>query len=1236
MKKNSGGILIIVVIAVLLIAASFGQMFLVFKVTSSQTKQSGADRLEVIGGELEDTINDAKLQTMQFALELQDRVGGDRESCRSFIREKKQQMKEKTDSVCFNVYMATEGWFYIPDFDKPDDYVAEKRTWYTGAVKNQGEPYVTDPYVDAMTGNICYTVSVLLGDGKTVASLDYTMDSIREHIRQMNEKGEQQAVIVTDEGIIAGCTDEELVGRNLIQSLPDYAGIFSLVKTGSGTVSIDQRGNSLFAARSGFGWYLIVSENKWSLYKTSIIEMIIMLGVFLLIFGIMLALYIITARRAKAAQALLETNQEFLANITADLREPVNRINAGASVENIQNSADYELEFAGIREAGASLSGMLSRLRSYNELVKSKDKRLEELKKRKESNVKLSRHFRSIILSALLIVLVMCTYITVTASLKSGNSKMQNAVTNYENQVSGWIKTQKSILDMFCSNISTNPGIINDYDAAVEYLDRITKQYPEISVSYIANPEWEEQVIMNNGWKPLREAFRVEERSWYKELIASDSNWIISSPYFDGQTGIYCVTFAENIYDDRSGELLGCFGIDFYMDKLVDILGSSYTDSSYAFLADAKGEIINHPYGKYQMSENGSVNVIELPYNSAEPDGKSVKLFKDYNGSFKIMTATRNKASGFTVYVVDSITSVYSGVFIYGSICITVLLACVIVVYKVMTRLITMQDETNAKLKESADAAIAADKAKSSFLAQMSHEIRTPINAVLGMNEMILHECGETNIREYSMNIQSSGRTLLSLINSILDFSKIEDGKMEIIPVEYDTAAMIGDLVNSISPRAADKGLEIFVDADKTLPCSLRGDDVRIRQVISNLLTNAVKYTEKGTVTLTLRKESADENSIVLYAEVSDTGIGIREEDIGALFESFKRLEEKRNRNIEGTGLGMSIVTRLLDLMGSKLEVRSVYGEGSSFSFRLRQEIVNAEQMGSWLSRSADETDKQLEDSYLYAPEAKVLVVDDNPMNLKVAASLLRLYGITADLADSGEKCLEMIQQKQYDVIFLDHMMPKMDGIEVIREIKKNELVPKKTSIIALTANAIVGAKEMYLAEGFAFYLTKPIESKALEKQLISCLPDNVKTFRTREKPGKPQEAPEADPDSMTMEDILKLREICPAVNAAEGLANCMDSKEFFFETLASFAETDKSEELDKALAAGDFDLYRITVHSVKSAARTIGADVLSEHARELEFAARDGDTEFVKTNHQSFADEYRTIIEQVRKAAGS
>ena len=1232
LRKNKGGLVFVIIVALLLFGSAIAEMGLVFRVTSKQTNQLGMDKLEVIGGELEDTINEAKLQTMQFANELQNKLG-DRSECEAFIRLKKSYMDSKTDHVCFNVYMAADGWFYIPDFDEPEDYIIEKRSWYTGALKKHGEPYVTDPYIDAMTGNICYTVSVMLADNKTIAAMDYTMENIQSHIRQMNEKGEQKAVIVTEEGVIAGCSDESYVGKNLLQSIPDYSGIFSLVKNSEGSVSIDQRGENLFAARSHFGWYLIVSENNWSLYRTSYIALALMLGMSLIVFSVVIVLYIITAENANKAHRMLGNNQEFIANMTADLREPVERIINGSSVENIRNSPDYELEFASIREAGSSLSEMLSRLRSYSELVRSKDKSLLKEEEKIMSAPRVSRYFRSIILAALLIVLTVCVYINITSSMRYGNAQMQKSVMTYENQVSGWIKTQKSILDMFCSEISTEPEKLNDYDRMVEYLDRMTAQYPEISVSYMVNSMWDTQVIMNNGWKPDSD-WNVEDRSWYKELMASEKGWIISSPYFDEQTGLYCVTFAENVYDDKTGRYLGSFGIDFYMDKLVDILGSSYSDSGYAFLVDAKGEIINHPSGTFQMSENKSVNIIELPYNNVEPDGQSVKFLKDYNGSLKAMIATRNEISGFTVYVVDGIVKIYKGVFIYGTICIVVLLACVIIVYKVTTKLIAFQEEAMIKLKESADAAIAADKAKSSFLAQMSHEIRTPINAVLGMNEMILHESDDTNIREYSSSIQSSGRTLLSLINSILDFSKIEDGKMEIIPVEYDTATMINDLVTSISPRAVEKGLEIFVSADGSLPCKLRGDDVRIKQVISNLLTNAVKYTEKGSVTLTIRKEKADENSIELYVNVTDTGIGIREEDIGALFESFRRLEEKRNRNIEGTGLGMSIVTRLLDLMGSKLDVKSVYGEGTSFSFRLRQEIVNAEHMGSYLDRSRSENEELPEGKYLYAPEAKVLVVDDNPMNLKVAANLLRLYGIEADLIDSGEKALEMIAEKQYDVIFLDHMMPKMDGIEVIREIRRRDLVPKKTAVIALTANAIVGAKEMYLAEGFSYYLTKPIESKALEKQLINSLPDNIKTFRTREKPGKEktEAAAETDSDSFTMEDILKLRDICPAVNAAEGLANCMDSKEFYLDTLSSFVETERSGELETAFANEDWELYRITVHSVKSAAKTIGADLLSEHSRVLEFAARDGETDRIRSGHSALIEEYRSVLSALKE----
>ena len=513
----------------------------------------------------------------------------------------------------------------------------------------------------------------------------------------------------------------------------------------------------------------------------------------------------------------------------------------------------------------------------------------------------------------------------------------------------------------------------------------------------------------------------------------------------------------------------------------------------------------------------------------------------------------------------------------------------------------------------------------------MSHEIRTPINAVLGMNEMIIHETADDSIREYAANIQSSGRTLLSLINSILDFSKIEDGKMEIIPAEYETAMLINDLVSSISPRAAAKQLDFSVKADESLPSALKGDDMRIKQVILNLLTNAVKYTEKGGVELVIKGESSDGEQLDLYVEVSDTGIGIREEDIDGLFESFKRLEVKRNRNIEGTGLGMSIVTRLLDMMGSKLEVMSVYGVGSTFSFRLKQDIVSAEPMGDYEKRLLADMENERNGKYLYAPEAKVLVVDDNPMNLKVAENLLSLYGISADTADSGAQTLEVIREKQYDVIFLDHMMPKMDGIEVLRAMKKDKLLPEGTAVIALTANAIMGAKDMYISEGFSGYLTKPIERRELEKQLRKLLPESKKSYCDPEQRTKSEPA-EAESDSLSAREIFAIREICPALNVAAGMGYCMDSKEFWLDTLKGFIDADKSGELENACAAEDTELYRITAHSIKSAAKTIGAELLSERARLLEFAARDNDTAYIKSEHSGFVEDYRKLLKDLEK----
>lgn len=382
-----------------------------------------------------------------------------------------------------------------------------------------------------------------------------------------------------------------------------------------------------------------------------------------------------------------------------------------------------------------------------------------------------------------------------------------------------------------------------------------------------------------------------------------------------------------------------------------------------------------------------------------------------------------------------------------------------------------------------------ASRAKSRFLAQMSHEIRTPINAVLGMNEMILRESDDQDILEYSHNISSAGNTLLSLINSILDFSKIEDGKMEIVPITYDLAFLINDMVNSITQRADTKGLEFIVNIDENLPSRLIGDDIRISQVIMNLLTNAVKYTEKGSVCLKMMVHEIIGSNVEIFVSVSDTGIGIRDEDRKKLFESFERLDEKRNHNIEGTGLGMSIVTSLLDLMGTRLDVKSVYGEGTVFSFIISQQIEDPSPIGNYEERLKQINRSGGKEAVICAPFARVLLVDDNNMNLKVVNNLLKLCSIKPDIVSSGQDAIEYIKKNTYDIVFLDHMMPHMDGVETLLKLSDQHLLTPETTVIALTANAVTGAKDYYLRMGFKDYLTKPIDISSLVEMLTTYLP---------------------------------------------------------------------------------------------------------------------------------------------------
>ncbi len=563
-----------------------------------------------------------------------------------------------------------------------------------------------------------------------------------------------------------------------------------------------------------------------------------------------------------------------------------------------------------------------------------------------------------------------------------------------------------------------------------------------------------------------------------------------------------------------------------------------------------------------------------------------------------------------------------------------------LLIFKDMTDSRAQMEEWR-QLKNQAEA---ANRAKSEFLANMSHELRTPINVIMGMNQMIRDRSRDADVEGYTDHIDEAGQLLLSLINEVLDFSKIEAGRMEIFHEPYLLFDLLREVVNMIQLRANQKKLAFVTDIDPNLPTMPVGDEIHLRQVLLNILDNAVKYTSEGTVTLRVSADTRDEKT-ALTVVVSDTGRGMKPEDLKRLFTPFQRIEVSAGNFIQGTGLGMSITRELLHKMDSELQVESVYGEGSTFTFTVLQDVQDVTPIGNFAERCKEKKETKNNKAPFIAPNAAVLVVDDSSMNCEVVKGLLSKTAIQIFTAYSGEDALQLTEKQPFDLIFMDHMMPGMDGTQTMYGIQdQKDGCNQKTPIIVLTANAIAGARERFLKQGFNGYLSKPVGRKELYQALEEWIPAEKKLNATGEtiSPDHTENAPkEQKPQEQTTNEETKQKSqgeeqpgAIPGLNYKKAMEFCDNEVEFYQAMLAMFVkEWDvKIVQLDTAFAEENWKSYIVLSHGLKNNAVNVGAMVLSAMAKDMEFAGKEERYDYIHEQFPYYRHELKRVLELIRK----
>ena len=945
-----------------------------------------------------------------------------------------------------------------------------------------------------------------------------------------------------------------------------------------------------------------------------------------------------------------------------------------------------------------------------------------------------------VVASAILVLFSIILYFTssILVNYIRGDSfeHYQMLADNTTERINTWFSNEAQIVESQRAAIE----IRDDYDTGslTSYLKRIVEDYNEKNYIYDLYFVGTDNVMASGyGYVPDPSIdFRM--RPWYVGALMSNDLYY-SSPYKDSNLDRYVVTISSPVRNSK-GELKGVLALDVFVDTLFDIVrDTSMPENCYAFMLDSNLRIVTHPYEGFGYVDEHPRDIKDIPgdiyynlYSALFGGSKNdIRVSKDYDGADRSLFISRIDSCGW--YVVAAIDSdvLYRPLFELALIIILAL------VFSLALGILTTSLGTRNVIKSVDDARKAADEAnltKSEFLASMSHEIRTPINAVIGMNEMILRENHDPDINDYAEDIASASRNLTTIVNDILDFSKIESGKLEIVKGEFSIYPIVNDMINMSMSRLADKKLKLFFRIDPNLPAGIIGDERRIKQIILNLMTNGIKYTNTGYVTLDIHF-SKQEYGINLDFSVKDSGIGITEENLNKLFNSFMRVDTMRNRSIEGTGLGLAICKSLVNSMGGFINVTSKYGVGSEFkvslplkvsdpeaqvtvndpgkvkvlyvfdlekldyvtrkeaksilsdmSSKLKVEYMIAEDTGAVgellkdgsfthifveknifdrcrslfeeISKKAtlnvvlDRNDKtEFGDAVgvvhkpfqLYtlagvlnnlsgispvkhdvalsftSPESKILIVDDSMINLKVASGLLRPYEMQITTCTSGKEAVEIVKNRpEFTLIFMDHMMPEMDGEQTLKAIRGLGRVDddgyfRDVPVIALTANALADSRKKFLELGFDDFLPKPVDVALLDKILRKHIPSSMII----------------EGSARTVVDAGHVGSDTDLFVPEKGIRYMGGDNELYIDILKEYV-SDGQEMLrmiNEYYGNADYNNYVIKVHALKSTSLTIGAEPLSALLRTLEAAGRERNTDVIAELHGEFVSMYRSVL---------